>query len=178
MTVQIASGGAAGIQYTEGDTDASITGTAVMWEDGSDTLRVASVAKPMPIQISDGTRVSSIRDTGSTDSLNVAITDASGNQITNYSSSSGAFTDRSGTITAGGTQQTLAAALATRKYFFFQNLSIEDMWLNFTTVATADQPSIKVVSGGSFALEGSFVSTELISIIAATTGSKWTAKEA
>lgn len=39
----------AGTQYTEADTDASITGTAMMWEDGSDTLRAVSAAKPLPI---------------------------------------------------------------------------------------------------------------------------------
>ena len=45
------SGGAGGTQYTEGDTDASITGTAVMWEDTSDTLRAASAAKPLPVDV-------------------------------------------------------------------------------------------------------------------------------
>jgi hypothetical protein len=44
-----------GTQYTEGDTDATITGTALLWEDTSDTLRVASVAKPIPMRIGDGT---------------------------------------------------------------------------------------------------------------------------
>jgi len=36
-------------EYTEGDTDASITGIAIMWEDTSDTLRAVSAAKPLPI---------------------------------------------------------------------------------------------------------------------------------
>lgn len=47
-------GGAAGVQYTEGDTDTTITGTAVMWEDTSDTLRAASAAKPLPVNIISG----------------------------------------------------------------------------------------------------------------------------
>ena len=38
-----------GTQYTEGDTDASITGTAILWEDTSDTLRAVSAAKPLPV---------------------------------------------------------------------------------------------------------------------------------
>lgn len=38
-----------GTQYAEGATAATITGTAVMWEDASDTLRAASVSKPMPV---------------------------------------------------------------------------------------------------------------------------------
>lgn len=40
-----------GSQYTEGDTDASITGTALLWEDTSDTLRAVSAAKPLPVTI-------------------------------------------------------------------------------------------------------------------------------
>lgn len=44
------SGGTAGAQYTEGDTDASITGTAAMWEDTSDTLRAASETYPLPVR--------------------------------------------------------------------------------------------------------------------------------
>lgn len=42
-------GGSSGTEYTEGDTDATITGTALMWEDGSDTLRVPSAANPLPV---------------------------------------------------------------------------------------------------------------------------------
>ena len=43
-----------GTQYTEGGTDASITGTAILWEDTSDTLRAASAAKPFPVEIIAG----------------------------------------------------------------------------------------------------------------------------
>jgi hypothetical protein len=49
LDVNIKSGAAGSTQYTEGDTDASITGTAVMWEDSSDTLRAVSAAKPLPV---------------------------------------------------------------------------------------------------------------------------------
>lgn len=44
-----------GTQYTEGDTDASITGTALMWEDAGNTLVAASAAKPLPVDIQDST---------------------------------------------------------------------------------------------------------------------------
>jgi hypothetical protein len=43
-----------GTQYTEGDIDASITGTALLWEDTSNTLRAASAAKPFPVEIIAG----------------------------------------------------------------------------------------------------------------------------
>lgn len=38
-----------GTQYTEGDVDATITGTALLWEDAADTLRAVSASKPLPI---------------------------------------------------------------------------------------------------------------------------------
>jgi hypothetical protein len=43
-----------GTQYTEGDTDASITGTAMLWEDTSNTLRPASASTPLPVAIISG----------------------------------------------------------------------------------------------------------------------------
>lgn len=36
------------VQYTEGDTDSTITGTAFLFEDSGDTLRAVSAAKPLP----------------------------------------------------------------------------------------------------------------------------------
>jgi hypothetical protein len=42
-------GGGGGVQYTEADTDTTITGTAILWEDTSDTLRSVSAAKPLPV---------------------------------------------------------------------------------------------------------------------------------
>lgn len=39
------------VQYTEADTDSSITGTAILWEDTSDTLRAVSAAKPLPVSV-------------------------------------------------------------------------------------------------------------------------------
>lgn len=38
-----------GVQYTEGDIDATITGTAMMFESAADTLRAVSAANPLPI---------------------------------------------------------------------------------------------------------------------------------
>lgn len=53
LQVDVLSGGGGGTQYTEGDTDASITGTAMLWEDTSDTLRPVSAAKPLPVDLQD-----------------------------------------------------------------------------------------------------------------------------
>lgn len=92
--------------------------------------------------------------------------------------SQGTLTNRSGTITAGDTAQTLMAANADRKYLSIMNISDTVMWFNFTTAAVKDSPSfILAANGGSFTMEGSYVSTEAISIICVTTGKKYTAKE-
>jgi hypothetical protein len=50
VNATIAGSISAGTEYTEGDTDTTITGTAAMWEDTSDTLRAISMAKPLPVQ--------------------------------------------------------------------------------------------------------------------------------
>lgn len=50
----VSTGGSAGVQYTEGDVDATITGTAILWEDTSDTLRAVSAAKPLPVTVISG----------------------------------------------------------------------------------------------------------------------------
>lgn len=86
------------------------------------------------------------------------------------------WTDRSGTITAGGTAQTLAGINANRTAFEIENLSSDFLWINFTTTAVRNQPSIRIGSGQSLVMD-TFVSTELISVIGGTTGQAFTAKE-
>ncbi len=54
-----------GTEYTEGDIDSSITGSAIMWEDTADTLRAVSAAKPLPIDV-----ISSALPTGAATSAN------------------------------------------------------------------------------------------------------------
>jgi hypothetical protein len=56
--------GVSGTEYTEGTAQASIVGTAILWEDAADVVRVPSVAKPLPTQISDGTEVAVIDPNG------------------------------------------------------------------------------------------------------------------
>jgi len=98
----------------------------------------------------------------------------------------GTLTDRSGSITTGGTAQTLAAANTNRRYLLIQNplsaatqgiATAESLFINFTTAAVMGSPSIELAPGDIFVMEGLAVSTELVSVIAATTGHKWVAKE-
>jgi hypothetical protein len=53
----------AGTEYTEGATDATITGTAILWEDTSDTLRAVSAAKPLPVSFTGGGDASAANQT-------------------------------------------------------------------------------------------------------------------
>lgn len=71
--VIVDSGAGAGTQYTEGDTDATITGTAVLWEDAADTLRAVSAAKPLPIGDAGGTLTV---DQGTASNLKAQVTGA------------------------------------------------------------------------------------------------------
>lgn len=95
----------------------------------------------------------------------------------------GALTDKSGSITLGGTAQTIAAANQNRRYFLIQNISDTALWVNFGTTAVADQPSIKLgpdsgSGGGTLVFEGNFCPNGLVSLIGATTGKKFVCKEA
>lgn len=67
LKVSVVSGGSSGTEYTEGDTDSSITGTAVMWEDAGDTLRAVSAAKPLPVAVISGSSASTEYTEGDTD---------------------------------------------------------------------------------------------------------------
>lgn len=44
-------GGSSGTEYTEGDVETEIVGTAIMWEDDSDVMRAVSAAKPLPVGV-------------------------------------------------------------------------------------------------------------------------------
>ncbi len=86
-----------------------------------------------------------------------------------------AGTDRSATITTGGTAQQLAAANASRKSLTVQNISDADMWINEIGGAAAVDTagSWKVPAGSVFSVS----TNRAVSIVAAATGKKFTATE-
>jgi len=88
-------------------------------------------------------------------------------------------TDRSGTITTGGTAQQAAAANATRKYLFIQNPSGSGGTLWFSTLATAvaASPSIELPAGASYENPPHFCPTGAVSVIHGTTNAKYTVRE-
>lgn len=106
------------------------------------------------------------------------LVDAIGRLLAVLVPTQGSLTDKSGALAAGATSEVLAAPNASRKYLFVQNVhASEDMWINFGVAAVLDKPSIKIVAGGGFVMEGSYVSTQSVNVIATTVGHKWTAKE-
>ena len=92
----------------------------------------------------------------------------------------GTLTDRSGLTSATpSTSTTAIAANASRKYLLIQNVSTTaTIWVNFTSAATADQPSFQLTPGSSIVQESGFVSTEAVTVLSATASVSYTAKEA
>lgn len=88
------------------------------------------------------------------------------------------WTDRSGTITSGGTAQQVAAAKGDRHYLMVENVHVsEDLWFNVGAVAVAGQPSIRLVGGAVYESPAHFCPSGLVSVIAATTGHGFSIKE-
>lgn len=93
---------------------------------------------------------------------------------------SNVVTDRSGTITLGGTSQQLVAANASRKRLLLQNDYSEttDLWINFgATAASTGGDSIELVPGGTYDTGGGPCWRGAIQIIGSNTGHKFACKE-
>lgn len=92
--------------------------------------------------------------------------------------SSGSLTDRSGTITTGSTAQNAMAANTSRKYASVTNPidAAESLWVNDAGTATAASPSYELAPGDEWSTDD-FVPTNAISVIAATTGHAFIARE-
>ena len=92
--------------------------------------------------------------------------------------SSASMTDRSGTITLGGTAQSLMAANPSRKGYLIQNNSAGTLWFNeLGATAVQAAPSISIAAGALYQSPSPGASALAISIIGATTGQAFTARE-
>ena len=85
------------------------------------------------------------------------------------------LTNRSGTITTGGTAQSAAASNSARRYLQIQNPSAntESIWYSLITTAVEDSPSIELLPGDMLILDNG-VGTGAVSVIAATTSTAFT----
>lgn len=89
----------------------------------------------------------------------------------------GTVVDKSGTITAGGTAQTAIASNAARNGFSIQNQSTGDLYFNTLAAAVVGQPSIRVGPGLLYETPANGFGTGAVSIIGATTGQAFAARE-
>lgn len=165
LDVNIIGGSSSGTQYTEGDTDASITGTAIMWEDGSDTLRAVSAAKPLPVDLQDSTVA--VTDNGGsltvdgtvaatqsgtwtlgansgTDIGDVTINNASGAAAVNIQ-------DGGNSITVDGTVG-VSGTVAVTQSGTWDEVGINDSGNSITVDAPVDTPVFVRLSDGSSAI--------------------------
>lgn len=129
--------------------------------------------KATPDTLLEGQRTTGVVD--SAGRLLVSTGGAGGGSITVTPAALKAGTSRSGTITTGGTAQTLAAANTSRTILAVQNISAGDLWIN------EDGSAAVVNTAGSYKLvpnATAYVQTnEAVSIIGATTGQAFTATE-
>ena len=88
------------------------------------------------------------------------------------------LTDRSGTVTLGGTAQAFTIANTSRKGIYIYNSSAGSLWINELGVAAVlASPSIEIKTGTSYTFPEGGTSAAAISIIGATTAQTFTARE-
>ena len=85
----------------------------------------------------------------------------------------GALTGNGVAITTGATAEELLATNTARRYLLIVNRdAAETMFVGIGVTAVDDETSIELAAGQSYVMEGSFISTDAISILAATSGHK------
>jgi hypothetical protein len=97
--------------YTEGDVDATITGTPLMWEDGGNTLVVASAGNPLPVSVANN--VSLAAGTNLVGKVSIDQVTANANEVVTKSGSVTAATLAAETTKVIGTVNIAAAQTIT-----------------------------------------------------------------
>jgi hypothetical protein len=129
-----------------------------------------------PLHVTSATGTFRVVKWGGSSAFGVDYVSASGSGGAAAAATLPAGTNRSGSITTGGTAQVLAAANPARVSLTAQNISTTDLWVNETggTAAASTAGSFRVVAGGAFSVS----TNQAISVFGATTGQTWTATEA
>ena len=101
------------------------------------------------------------------------------NKVLSFAPAGATLTDRSGSITAGGTAQALAAANTSRRGWRLQNTSSGDLWFNDIggTASIGGAGCFKVASLGYYESPVGGGSQAAISIFGATTAQTFSASE-
>lgn len=90
----------------------------------------------------------------------------------------GVLTDRSGTLTTGGTAQQIAPVNTIRLGWSVYNLhATSDLWVNTLTTAVQSQPSLRIPAGAMYETPPGGQGTGAISVVGPTTGQAFTARE-
>lgn len=89
----------------------------------------------------------------------------------------GNLTNISGTITAGGTAQQIAAANSQRLGWKVRNLSTSSLWVSTLATAVQSQPSLEIRAGEMYETPPGAQGTGAISIIGPSTGQAFFARE-
>lgn len=146
---------------------------AISLATGSNTIGAVTISGTPAVTVTGTVGI-----TGTVTTSGTTVLNAGGNiiGIATIQPTTNTLVDKSGTITTGGTSQTLSAAKS-RHYLFVQNTSSANEYINFTSAASAGSGSVVLIPGASFVQEGSFVSSELVTIFGATTGQTFTAKD-
>ena len=108
---------------------------------------------------------------------NVNLTGASGNPAVSIGQSTSAITDKSGTITLGGTAQTAIAANTARVGYSIQNTSTGVLWFSGVGTAAANGSSMILLPNGYYETPLNAKNTGAVSIFGATTGQSFAARE-
>lgn len=85
--------------------------------------------------------------------------------------------DGSGAITTGGTSQQVFDAKSSRAYLIVQNISDQALYLNFGAAATVDNNSFRLLPSELYENPPHFCPNGTVTIIGATTGKKFVAKQ-
>jgi hypothetical protein len=85
--------------------------------------------------------------------------------------------DISGTITLGGTAQTISTANPGRTGYLIRNNSAVSLWVSDLTTAVQSQPSLEIKAGELWETPLNYKPIGAISIIGSTTSQAFTARE-
>lgn len=156
------------------------------------SINIASDQTALPVTVS-GVATASNQTTGNTSLATIATNtssaataakqDTGNTSLATLAGSVGPVspTDRSSKITTGGTAQSLMASNSTRRGYWFQNQSAGDLWINelgtAVILAAGTPQSLKIAAGTYYESPVNGTPTGAISIIGATTGQQYAARE-
>lgn len=102
---------------------------------------------------------------------------STGTTATNVGTKQRTSTSISGSITTGGSSQTLSAANTARQSMFVYNTSTDDLWVNDDGTAAVIGTSILIPAGQWWSPDQNQITGNAYTIIGASTGQTWVGKE-